>query len=152
MPNTTNSVQLHRVLRSTPERMYNAFLNPDALAKWLPPHGFIGKVHRMDAQVGGGYHMSFINLGTGSSNSFSGQYVELIANEKIVYINTFDDPTLVGEMHVSILLKKVLCGTEIHIAQSGIPAVIPVEFCYLGWQESLTLLAYLVEPDIPDAP
>jgi uncharacterized protein YndB with AHSA1/START domain len=152
MSNTTNSVQLHRVLRSSPERIYNAFLNPYALAKWLPPHGFVGEVDEMDAQVGGGYRMSFINLGTGSSNSFSGQYVELLVNEKIAYINRFDDPNLAGEMHVSVSLKKVICGTEIRIIQSGIPVVIPVEFCYLGWQESLTLLAYLVEADISGAP
>jgi uncharacterized protein YndB with AHSA1/START domain len=151
MTQATGTVNLHRVLRAPPERIYKAFLDPDAMAKWLPPHGHIGKVHHMDAQVGGGYRMSFTNFGTGSGNSFSGKYLELIPNEKIVYINQFEDANLPGEMHVSIALTKVLCGTEIKIIQSGIPAVIPVEFCYLGWQESLTLLAYLVEPEIPDA-
>lgn len=152
MSNRMNSLNLHRVLRSPPERIYKAFLNADAMAKWLPPHGFIGKVNHMDARVGGGYHMTFTNLGTGSGNSFSGTYVELVANEKIVYINKFDDPNLPGKMEVTISLKQVLCGTEVKITQTGIPSAIPLEFCYLGWQESLSLLSYLVEPEIPDSP
>jgi uncharacterized protein YndB with AHSA1/START domain len=152
MPNTTSTVTLHRVLRATPERVYRAFLDADAMAKWLPPHGFTGKVHSMDARVGGGYRMSFTNFSTGKSHSFGGKYVELIPNELIRYTDSFEDPNMPGEMQVTVTLKKVLCGTEVHILQAGIPAAIPVEFCYAGWQESLQLLALLVDPEIPDSP
>jgi uncharacterized protein YndB with AHSA1/START domain len=147
MPNT---VQLHRVLRAAPERVYRAFLDPDALAKWIPPHGFTGKVHEMDARVGGSHRMSFTNFGTGKSHSFGGTYTELTPNQRIRYTDRFDDPNLPGEMQVTITLKPVACGTDLSIVQEGVPSVIPVEFCYLGWQESLTLLAQLVEPEIPD--
>jgi uncharacterized protein YndB with AHSA1/START domain len=150
MSATTGTVRLHRVLRAPAERVYRAFLDPDAMIKWLPPHGFTGKVHHMDAQVGGGYRMSFTNFGTGKSHSFGGTYVELTPPERIRYSDRFEDPNLPGEMQVSISLKTVACGTELQIVQEGIPAAIPVEFCYLGWQESLTLLAQLVEPNIPD--
>ena len=150
MTQAAGTVQLQRVFRCPPERLYRAFLDPDAMVKWLPPYGFTGKIHRMDARVGGGYHMSFTNFGTGHSHSFSGTYVELTPGERIRYVNKFDDPNLPGEMQVTITLRKVLCGTEIEIVQAGIPAVIPVEFCYLGWQESLTMLAQVVDPEIPD--
>jgi uncharacterized protein YndB with AHSA1/START domain len=150
MPPTTGTVRLHRVLRAPPERVYKAFLDPDAMAKWIPPHGFTGKVHQMDARVGGGYRMSFTNFGTGKSHAFGGKYVELIPGERIRYTDQFEDPNLPGEMQATITLKQVSCGTDLQIVQEGIPAAIPVEFCYLGWQESLTLLAQLVEPDIPD--
>jgi uncharacterized protein YndB with AHSA1/START domain len=150
MPPTTGTVRLHRVLRAPPERVYKAFLDPDAMAKWIPPHGFTGKVHQMDARIGGGYRMSFTNFGTGKSHSFGGTYVELTPHERIRYTDQFEDPNLPGEMEVTISLKKVVCGTDLQIVQEGIPAAIPVEFCYLGWQESLALLAHLVEPDIPD--
>jgi uncharacterized protein YndB with AHSA1/START domain len=150
MTNSTNTVRLHRVLRAPPERVYRAFLDADAMAKWLPPHGFSGKVHHMDAKVGGGYRMSFTNFTTGKSHSFSSTYVELTPHERIRHIDKFDDPGLPGEMQVTISLRKVLCGTELTIVQEGIPEAIPTEFCYLGWQESLTLLAHLVEPEIPD--
>ena len=150
MSNSGNTVRLHRVLKATPERVYKAFLDPDAMVKWLPPHGFTGKVHEMDARVGGGYRMSFTNFGTGKSHSFGGKYVELTPVERIRYTDRFDDPNLPGEMAVTISLKKVLCGTELSIVQENIPAAIPVEFCYLGWQESLSLLANVVEPEIPD--
>jgi uncharacterized protein YndB with AHSA1/START domain len=146
----TNSVNLHRVLRATPDRIYRAFLDSDALVKWLPPHGFTGKVHQMDARVGGGYSMSFTNFNTQKSHSFNASYVELKPNQLIRYSNQFEDPNLPGEMQVSVELTAVLCGTELNIVQSGIPDVIPAEFCYLGWQDSLTLLAQLVEPEIPD--
>ena len=146
----TNSVHLHRVLRATPDRVYRAFLDSDALVKWLPPHGFTAKMHQMDASVGGGYRMSFTNFGSQKSHSFSATYVELKPNELIRYSNQFDDPNLPGEMQVTISLRKVACGTELEIAQEGIPSSIPVEFCYVGWQESLLLLANLVEPEIPD--
>jgi len=149
MPGT---VTLRRVLKAPAERIYRAFLDPDAMAKWLPPHGFTGKVHEMDARVGGGYRMSFTNFGTGSSHSFGGTYLELVPNEKLRYNDRFDNPGLPGEMEVTVTLKPVLCGTELHIVQQGIPDAIPVEFCYLGWQESLNLLAQLVEPNIPDNP
>jgi uncharacterized protein YndB with AHSA1/START domain len=149
MPGT---VTLHRVLKAPAERIYHAFLDPDAMSKWLPPHGFTGKVHEMDARVGGGYRMSFTNFGTGSSHSFGGTYLELVPNEKLRYNDRFDNPELPGEMEVTVTLKPVLCGTELHIVQQGIPDAIPVEFCYLGWQESLSLLAQLVEPNIPDNP
>jgi len=146
------TVRLHRVLKAPPERVYRAFLTPDAMAKWLPPHGFTGKVHAMDARVGGSYKMSFTNFSTGKSHSFGGTYVELTPHERIRYTDKFDDPNLPGEMHVTITLRQVMCGTELSIVQEGIPAAIPVEFCYLGWQESLTLLAHVVEPQIPDGP
>jgi uncharacterized protein YndB with AHSA1/START domain len=150
MSNPSNTVRLHRVLRAPPERVYRAFLDPDAMAKWLPPHGFTGKVHQMDATVGGGYQMSFTNFGTGHSHSFGGKYLELQPHELIKYTDQLDDPNMPGEMQVTIVLGTVACGTEISIVQEGIPSTIPVEFCYLGWQESLSLLAHLVEPEIPD--
>ena len=152
MKQSANSVQLHRVLRAPAARIYKAFLDPDALSKWLPPHGFVGKVHTSDTRVGGGYRMSFTNLGTGSSHSFSCVYTALVENERIEHTDRFDDPGLPGEMSVSIQFKPVLCGTELTIEQRGIPAQIPAEFCCLGWQESLSLLALLVEPEIPDQP
>lgn len=145
-----NTIRLHRVLRAPPERIYRAFLDPDAMAKWLPPHGFAGKVHHLDAKVGGGYKMSFTNFGTGKSHSFGGEYLELAPNERIRHTDRFDDPNLPGEMRTTISLNKVSCGTEVHIVQEGIPEVIPPEACYLGWQESLALLALLVEAEIPD--
>ena len=147
---STNTVKLHRVLKAPPERVYKAFLNADAMSKWLPPNGFTGKVHQLDAKVGGTYKMSFTNFTTGKSHSFGGTYLELKPNERILYTDKFDDPNLPGEMRTTIALKKVFCGTELNITQEGIPAVIPAEACYLGWQESLTLLAKLVEPEIPD--
>jgi len=147
MPNT---IQLHRVLTAPPERIYRAFLDPSAMAKWLPPHGFTGQVHSMDARVGGGHKMSFTNFTTGKSHSFGGTYVELIPNERIKYTDRFDDPNLPGEMQVTVTFRKVLCGTEIKIVQEGVPEMIPVEMCYVGWQQSLNLLAQLVEPEIPD--
>lgn len=150
--NPTNTVRLHRVLRSTPERVYRAFLDADALAKWLPPHGFTCKVHHLEAKVGGTHRMSFTNFTTGNSHSFGGKYVELKPHELLRYTDTFEDPNLPGEIQVTIALKPVSCGTELNITQEGIPAVIPVEACYLGWQESLTLLAQLVEAEIPDEP
>ena len=150
MSNAPGTVRLHRVLRAPAERVYRAFLDPDALARWLPPFGFVGKVHSMEARVGGGYHMSFTNFGTGSSHSFRATYTELVPNELIRHTDRFDDPGLPGEMQVTIALKAVACGTELQVVQEGIPAAIPVEFCYLGWQESLVLLAQLVEPEIPD--
>ncbi len=151
MPSTnTNSVQFHRVLRSKPERVYRAFLDTDAIAKWLPPHGFTCKVHCMDTRVGGAFKMAFTNFSTGKSHSFGGTYLELKPNERIRYTDTFDDPNLPGEMITTISLTEVFCGTEINITQEGIPALIPVQACYLGWQESLTLLALLVEAEIPD--
>ena len=146
---STNTVRLHRVLRAPPERIYRAFLDPDAMAKWLPPHGFTGKVHHMDAKVGGTFKMSFTNFTSGQSHSFGGEYLELVPFEYIRYTDTFDDPNLPGEILATISLKKVSCGTELHIVQEGLPDVIPVEACYLGWQESLTLLARLVEAEIP---
>lgn len=145
-----NTIRLHRVLRGTPERVYRAFLDPDAKAKWLPPHGFTGKVHDMDAREGGGYRMSFTNFTTGKSHSFAGRYLELKPNELIRYTDEFDDPNLPGEMNVTITLKPVLCGTDLTIVQEGVPEAIPVEFCYQGWQESLGQLAQLVDPEIPD--
>lgn len=146
----TGTVQLHRVLRTPPERIYRAFLDPDAMAKWLPPHGFTGKVHHLDARVGGSYKMSFTNFSTGASHSFGGEYLELVPNERIRHTDRFDDANLPGEMRTTISLKKVSCGTELNVVQEGIPAPIPVEACYLGWQESLALLAQLVEAEIPD--
>ena len=147
---TGNTIRLHRVLRSTPEKIYKAFLDPDAMAKWLPPNGFTAKVHQMDAKVGGAYKMSFTNFTTGKSHSFGGTYVELKPHERIRYTDRFDDPNLPGEMQTTITLKKVSCGTELDVVQEGVPAVIPAETCYLGWQESLAQLAKLVEPEIPD--
>ena len=147
MPNT---VRFHRVLRATPERVYRAFLDGDAMAKWLPPNGFTGKVHHMDAKVGGNFKMSFTNFTTGNSHSFGGEYLELVPHERIRYTDTFDDPNLPGEMQVTVILRKVSVGTDVSIVQEGIPDVIPAEACYLGWQESLTLLAKLVEAEIPD--
>ena len=146
MPST---IRLHRVLRTTPEKLYRAFLDPAAKAKWLPPHGFTGAVHSIDPQVGGTYKMSFTNFTTGQSHSFGGKYVELVPNELLRYTDRFDDPGLPGEMQVTVSLKAVVCGTEISIVQEGIPEAIPTEMCYLGWQESLAQLATLVEPDIP---
>jgi uncharacterized protein YndB with AHSA1/START domain len=145
----TNTVRLHRVLRSTPERIYRAFLDADAMVKWLPPHGFTGKVHQLDAKVGGAYKMSFTNFTTGHSHSFGGKYLELVPNERIRHTDKFDDPNLAGEMQTSVSLKRVSCGTELSVVQEGIPSAIPVEACHLGWQESLTLLAQLVEAEIP---
>jgi uncharacterized protein YndB with AHSA1/START domain len=147
---TTNTIRLHRLLRATPERVYRAFLDADAMTKWLPPNGFTGKVHHADAKVGGTFKMSFTNFSTGTSHSFGGSYLELTPYERIRYTDKFDDPNLPGEMHVTVLLKQVFCGTELNITQEGIPAVIPAEACYLGWQESLALLAQLVEAEIPD--
>jgi uncharacterized protein YndB with AHSA1/START domain len=147
---STHTIRLHRVLRSTPERVYRAFLDADAKAKWLPPNGFTGKVHHLDAQVGGTYKMSFTNFTTSKSHSFGGTYLELLPHERIRYTDKFDDPNLAGEMQTTISLKEVSCGTELNIVQEGVPAVIPPEACYLGWQESLTLLAKLVEAEIPD--
>ena len=147
-----NTVRLHRVLRATPQRIYRAFLDADAMAKWLPPNGFTGKVHHLEAKVGGTYKMSFTNFTTGKSHSFGGTYVELKPYERIRYTDKFDDPQMPGEIQTTIRLKKVLCGTEVSIVQEGVPSVIPAEMCYLGWQESLTLLQKLVEAEIPDAP
>jgi uncharacterized protein YndB with AHSA1/START domain len=145
-----NDVRLHRMLRAPAERIYRAFIDPDAMAKWLPPYGFTGKVHNMDARVGGGYHMSFTNFGTGHSHFFSGTYVELTPHERLCYTDKFDDSNLPGEMQVTVTLRPVVCGTELSIVQEGIPAAIPAEMCYLGWQESLDQLAHLVDPEIPD--
>lgn len=147
MPAST--VQFHRVLRATPERVYRAFLDPDALAKWLPPHGFTGRVLHLDARVGGTYRMTFTNFSTGRSESFGGEYLELVPNERIRHTDTFDDPNLPGTLVTTISLKAVSCGTEVDIVQEGIPALIPPELCHLGWQESLALLALLVEAEIP---
>ena len=145
----TNTVRFHRVLRTTPEKLYRAFLDPDAMAKWVPPNGFTGKIHHMEAKVGGTYKMSFTNFSTGRSHSFGGEYLELVPHERIRYTDKFDDPNLPGKMQTTITLKKVSCGTELNVVQEGLPDVIPPEACCLGWQESLTLLANLVEPEIP---
>lgn len=147
MPNT---IRIHRVLRAAPETIYRAFLDADAKAKWLPPNGFTGKVHHIDAKVGGTYKMSFTNFTSGTSHTFGGTYVELTPHTRIRHTDRFDDPNLPGEIHVTIDLKEVLCGTELNIVQEGVPDVIPAEMCYLGWQESLVLLAKLVEAEIPD--
>jgi len=147
---STNTIRLHRVLRAAPDKIYRAFLDPEAMVKWLPPNGFTGKVHHMDAKVGGTHKMSFTNFTTGTSHSFGGTYVELTPHERIRYTDKFDDPNLPGEMQATITLKKVSCGTELNIVQEGVPDVIPAEACYLGWQESLTLLAKFVEAEIPD--
>ena len=144
----TNTIRLHRVLRAAPEKVYRAFLEPEAMAKWLPPNGFTCKIHHMDAKVGGTYKMSFTNFTTGQGHSFGGTYKELVPGVRIRYTDKFDDPNLPGEMTATIEFKKVSCGTELTIVQEGVPAAIPTEMCYLGWQESLLLLAKLVEPDI----
>jgi uncharacterized protein YndB with AHSA1/START domain len=146
----TNTVRLHRVLRADPERIYRAFLDADAMAKWLPPYGFTCKVHHMDAKVGGTFRMSFTNFGTGNGHSFGGEYRELVPNQRLRYSDKFDDPNLAGAMNVTVTFKKVSVGTEIDITQEGIPDAIPAEACYLGWQESLAQLELLVEPEIPD--
>ena len=148
--NTANTIHLHRVLRATPEKVYRAFLDPEAMAKWLPPNGFTGKVHHLDARVGGTYQMSFTNFTTGKSHSFGGSYLELKPHECIRYSDKFDAPNLPGEMQTTITLKQVFCGTELNVTQEGLPAAIPAEARYLGWQESLTLLTKLVEAEIPD--
>jgi uncharacterized protein YndB with AHSA1/START domain len=149
---STNTIRLHRVLRAPAERLYRAFLDADAMAKWLPPNGYTGKVHHLDAKVGGAFNMSFTNFTTGKSHSFGGEYLELVLHERICYTDKFDDPNLPGVMKVTILLEKVSCGTEVNITQEGVPDIIPAEVCYLGWQESLALLAKLVETEIPDEP
>ena len=143
------TVRLHRVLRCAPQKIYRAFTEADALARWLPPYGFVCRVHQMDARVGGGFRMSFINFGSGNGHSFGGEYLELVPDERIRYNDRFDDPNLPGTMEVTVTLKPVVCGTELSVEQTGIPEVIPLEMCYLGWQESLAQLATLVEPDIP---
>jgi uncharacterized protein YndB with AHSA1/START domain len=148
---STNKVQLHRVFTAAPEKVFRAFTEPDAMASWLPPYGFIAKIHSMDVKEGGSYKMSFINFTTGNGQSFGGEYLEIKPNELIKYTDRFDDPNLPGEMITTIQLKAVSCGTELIATQEGIPAVIPVEMCYLGWQESLEKLKKLVEPNIPDA-
>jgi len=149
---TTTTIRLHRMLHAKPDRIYRAFLDGDAMAKWLPPNGFTGKVHQMDARVGGSYRMSFSNFTTGTSHSFGGRYLELVPNERIRHTDRFDDPNLPGEMTTTITLRQVFAGTELNIVQEGIPEVIPPEACYLGWQESLALLARLVEAEVPDQP
>ena len=146
----TNTVKLHRVLRAKAERVYRAFLDADAVAKWLPPHGFTCKVHEMDVKVGGRFKMSFTNFSTGKSHSFGGKYLELQPNKRIRYTDVFDDPNLPGEMITTVELREVFCGTELNVTQEGIPSVIPAEACYMGWQESLILLAQLVDPEITD--
>lgn len=145
---STHTIRLHRIIRTSPEKVYRAFLDGDAMCKWLPPHGFTAKVHHLEARVGGTFKMSFTNFTTGNGHSFGGTYVELVPNERIHYTDKFDDPNLAGDIRVTITLKQVSCGTELHVEQTGVPAVIPAEACYLGWQESLLLLAQLVEPDI----
>jgi len=149
MATSTNTVRLHRVLRARPERVYKAFLDADAMAKWLPPYGFTCKVHQMEAKAGGTFRMSFTNFGTGNGHSFGGKYLELVPGERIRYTDKFDDPNMPGEMVTTVSLKAVSCGTELSVVQEGIPAVIPAEMCCLGWQESLAQLATLVEPEIP---
>ena len=144
-----NTVKLHRILKTTPERVYKAFLDAGAMCKWLPPHGFTGRVHQIDARVGGSYKMSFTNFGTGQSHTFGGKYLELVPNERIVHTDQFDDPNMPGSMKTTVALKKVSVGTEVHITQEGVPEAIPLEACYLGWQESLALLAQLIEANIP---
>ena len=146
----TNTVRLHRVFATTPEKLYRAFTNADAMARWLPPDGFTCKVERMEVKVGGSHRMSFTNFSTGNGHSFGGEYLELVPNERIRYTDRFDDPNLPGEITVTVKLKKVSVGTEVHIEQAGLPAAIPLEGCYLGWQQSLTHLATLVEPEISD--
>jgi uncharacterized protein YndB with AHSA1/START domain len=150
MPTSTNTIRLHRIIRSTPEKIYRAFLDADANAKWLPPNGFTCRVHHLDAKVGGTFKMSFTNFTTGKSHSFGGEYLELTPHERVRYTDKFDDPNLPGEIETTINLKQISCGTELNILQEGLPAAIPPEMCYLGWQESLILLAKLVEPEIPN--
>jgi uncharacterized protein YndB with AHSA1/START domain len=145
----TGTVRLHRVFRAPPERVYRAFINADALAKWIPPYGFTGKVHHMDARVGGSFRMSFTHFASGKAHAFGGEYLELVPHQRIRYTDKFDDPNLPGEIQVTVVLMPVSCGTEINIVQEGLPEVIPLEMCYLGWQESLAQLATLVEPEIP---
>lgn len=147
-----NTVRLHRIFKSTPEKVYKGFIDGDAMAKWLPPNGFTGTVHEMDAKIGGRYRMSFTNFSTGSSHAFGGEFKELVENERIRYTDKFEDPNLPGEIETTVVIKKVSVGVELSIEQKGIPEAIPVEACYLGWQESLNLFAMLVEPEIPDAP
>ena len=149
MPSSPNSVRLHRVIRCPAEHLYRAFLDPKAKCKWLPPHGFVGEAQHMDASIGGGYRMSFTNFRTGQTHSFSGTYTELVPGQRLRYTDRFDDPGLPGEMQVTVTFRPVSCGTELSILQENIPAAIPAELCYLGWQESLSLLALLVEPEIP---
>jgi len=146
----SGTVKLHRVLRSKPERIYKAFIDPDAMVKWLPPNGFTGKVHEMDARTGGKYRMSFTNFSTGKSHAFGGEFLEMVENERLRYSDKFEDPNLAGEMETTIDIRAVSVGTEVNIVQTGIPDMIPVEACYLGWQESLALLTLLVEAEIPD--
>jgi len=146
---TSNTIRLHRIIKATPERIYRAFLDADALAKWLPPNGFTGKVHHLDAKVGGTFKMSFSNFGSGQVHSFGGEYLELVPHELIRYTDKFDDPALPGVMQTTVSLREVFCGVELTVVQEGIPEIIPPEACYLGWQESLVLLAQLVEPEIP---
>jgi uncharacterized protein YndB with AHSA1/START domain len=150
MSSSTNTVRLHRVLKAPAERVYRAFLDPQAMAKWLPPYGFTGQVHEMDARVGGKHRMSFTNFGSGKSEFFGGTYLEMTPNERLVYTDSFENPNLPGEMHVEVTLRPVICGTELNVVQSNIPAAIPAEMCYLGWQESLNQLAALVDVEIPD--
>ncbi|MFO1393622.1 MAG: SRPBCC family protein [Steroidobacteraceae bacterium] len=145
-----STIRLHRVLRAPPERVFRAFTDPDAMVKWLPPHGFTGKVHQVDARVGGTHRMSFTNFSTGNSHSFGGEYLEVVPNERLRYTDRFDDANLTGEMQVTISFKAVFCGTELSVVQEGVPDVIPPEACYMGWQESLVLLAQLVEAEIPE--
>ena len=145
-----STIRLHRVLRAPPEKVFRAFTDPDAMVKWLPPHGFTGKVHQMDARVGGSHRMSFKNFSTGNSHSFGGEYLEVVPNERLRYTDRFDDANLPGEMQVTVTFKAVFCGTELSVVQEGVPDVIPPEACYMGWQESLVLLAQLVEPEIPE--
>lgn len=146
---TSNTIRLHRIIKATPERIYRAFLDADALTKWLPPNGFTGKVHHLDAKVGGTFKMSFSNFGSGQVHSFGGEYLELVPHELIRYTDKFDDPALPGVMQTTVSLREVFCGVELTVVQEGIPELIPPEACYLGWQESLVLLAQLVEPEIP---
>lgn len=150
MSDSKNTVRLHRVLAAPAERVYRAFVNPDAMVKWSPPHGFVAKVHEIDVREGGGYRMSFTNLTTGKSTLFGGKYIEIKPNERLKYTDRFDDPNMPGEMQVTVTLRPVIGGTELNITQEGIPAVIPVEMCYLGWQQSLNLLTLLVEPEIKE--
>lgn len=147
---STHTIRLHRVVRSTPEKVYKAFTDADAMCKWLPPHGFTGKMHHLEAKVGGTFKMSFTNFGTGQGHSFGGRYLEMVPPETLRYTDAFDDPNLPGEMTVTVKLRKVVCGTEVNVVQEGVPAVIPAEMCYLGWQESFVQLAQLVEPEIPN--
>lgn len=147
---STHTIRLHRVLRSSPEKIYRAFLDADAMCRWLPPFGFLGKMHHLDPVVGGTFRMSFTNFGSGNSHGFGGNFLELVPHERIRYTDKFEDPNLPGEITVTVILKKVLCGTELDIEQTGVPAIIPAEMCYLGWQESLIQLAHLVEPEIPE--